>query len=259
MEINTCYALVAHSGMCGNESLWCIDSDRCFWFVSRQRARCQRDSRDSENAVTTHRAVAFVVNEQNTQVGIWRDRRCQDTAVHISVAARLPHQRGTEVIEFLDRVSPAREHCVAGNFGKAARNNAKRLTFRVRINRGYSAPIAWRVPARRVHGVIHDLLFTTCRETIAEVPINRIEMKRRFILRSPSYDNQPGSAVNDPIVFKALSRPQFQRWSDLSLDNRSSTMPSVSSLLGNANLMKPRPRDEFDAKKLDPGTVATPI
>src|SRR5262249_38445612 len=50
-------------------------------------------SNEGNDPVTAHRAVAFVVQEEYPKVGVGGHRRGQHAAIHIVVAARLPHQR----------------------------------------------------------------------------------------------------------------------------------------------------------------------
>ena len=112
----------------------------------RKHSGFQRHGRKADDAVSAHRAEPFVVDEQNSSIGFGRDRRRDDTTVHIRVAARFPHQRRSPMIKILFGKSPPSQDCVALQFGKAADDDAKRFAFGVRVNRRDSMPIGRRVP-----------------------------------------------------------------------------------------------------------------
>jgi len=56
---------------------------------------------DGDDPVAAHGAVALVVHEQDPNVGPGSDRRGDDAAVHVGVAARLPHECCAQVVEAL--------------------------------------------------------------------------------------------------------------------------------------------------------------
>jgi hypothetical protein len=58
--------------------------------------------------VTTHRAVAFVVNEEHVKDGV--SSRRDDSAIHVRVPTRLPHQTGAQMIVVLAKVASLFEH-----------------------------------------------------------------------------------------------------------------------------------------------------
>ena len=72
----------------------------------RQEAGFQRHLGDGDDAVAAHGAVALVVHEEHAEVGAGRDRRGEEAAVHVGVAARLPHERGAQAVAALPHPAP---------------------------------------------------------------------------------------------------------------------------------------------------------
>jgi hypothetical protein len=57
--------------------------------------------RQADDAVAAHGAIALVVHEQDAQVAVGPHGRRDEGAVHIGVAAGLPHQRRPQMVQVL--------------------------------------------------------------------------------------------------------------------------------------------------------------
>ena len=92
------------------------------------KSRSMRHRGYGDDAMTAHRAPAFVVHEQHAGVGTGRDRLGQQRAIHVRVAARLEHDRPAEMVEMPLRPCPLVEHGLAFRARQPFDDEAQRLT-----------------------------------------------------------------------------------------------------------------------------------
>jgi hypothetical protein len=99
----------------------------------------QRDDR-----MAAHRAVAFVMQEEDVEVGGFRRR--DHRAIHVGVAARLEHQRRAQVIAI--RAEPAAffQHIAVGHTRYVGDDDAQRLAAGVHVDRVDAQPVSGRLP-----------------------------------------------------------------------------------------------------------------
>ena len=82
--------------------------------------------------MAAHRAVAFVVQEENVEVGVRRAR--ENRAVHIGVSAGLEHQPGPQMIEVLAKVATLFQHRASFQLGQSVRNDSQRLAAGMHVD-----------------------------------------------------------------------------------------------------------------------------
>ena len=69
--------------------------------IGRQKPCLDAGLDQPDHSVAAHGAEPLVVDEQHAQCPVRRDRFGGNAAVHVGVATRLPHQRGSQVVEML--------------------------------------------------------------------------------------------------------------------------------------------------------------
>jgi hypothetical protein len=87
-----------------------------------------------DHAVTAHRAPAFVVHEEHAGNGRRAHGLGQQRAIHVGMAARLEHQRPSQMIDVALGPGALVEHRLAFGTRKAVHNQAQRLTGRMRVD-----------------------------------------------------------------------------------------------------------------------------
>src|SRR4030095_15669296 len=105
---------------------------------------CQRDDR-----VTTHRAVAFIVKKEDIEIGI--SRTSDHRAIHVSMAARFPHQASANVIVMFTEVPTLFEYVLSLEAWQAINDDTQRLTARVHVDGGDPGPMFRKLPVERLH------------------------------------------------------------------------------------------------------------
>ena len=116
---------------CAHEAARRIDADRrCYASRSNRAALNERGSKRN-GAVAAHGRVPLVVHEEHADlrlVVIWRHK---DAAVHVGMAAWLPHQQLAKVIVLLQCRATPLENRGASELRIAAHHNTKWFTGRV--------------------------------------------------------------------------------------------------------------------------------
>ncbi len=69
-----------------------VEVDGRLLAARRQRLSLEQRGDERDHAMAAHGAIALVVQEEHAKIGLGRDGRGQHTAIHVVVAARLPHQ-----------------------------------------------------------------------------------------------------------------------------------------------------------------------
>ena len=78
--------------------------------------------------MTTHGRIALVVHEEHTDLRLIVIGWHKNAAIHVGVAARLPHQHLAQMIVLLQRRSTSFQNVCAGKFWVPAHHNAEWLT-----------------------------------------------------------------------------------------------------------------------------------
>src|SRR5215469_3126869 len=100
--------------MCRNEAGWCIDSNDGSGLGSRHPAKFDRSPAERDDCVTTHGAVAFVVEKKHAEMGLRRDGWEDQRTVHVLVAARLKHEHAAVAVPCGMRCTAAGEDVSPG-------------------------------------------------------------------------------------------------------------------------------------------------
>src|SRR5260221_588561 len=94
-------AVAVPYGTCRDAAGWrVVAHDLAAALTGLEQRRGERD-----DPVAAHRAPALVVHEQDAEVAIGGDRLGQDGPVHVSMAARLEHDRAAPAVRMLARVT----------------------------------------------------------------------------------------------------------------------------------------------------------
>src|SRR5437016_11074089 len=129
MEIDALYSSLVNASMGCNQTGGGIDSYGSLRLSDWQHPGFQRDCGDTNDAVTTHCAVAFIMNKEYSDICFRRYGRSDNAAVHIGVSARLPHQCRSQMIVMLFGITTAGQNGVAGKVRETACDYSKRLAF----------------------------------------------------------------------------------------------------------------------------------
>lgn len=89
--------------------------------------------------MATHRAVAFVMQKENIEISI--PRRSDDGAIHVSVAARFPHQAGANVIVMFAKVTSFFENGEPLDWWQSVDNHEEWLTASMHVNGSEFGPL----------------------------------------------------------------------------------------------------------------------
>ncbi len=101
----------------------------------REGAGLDQRGRQGDDAVTAHRAIPLVGEEDDAVVGPGRRRRRQDRAVHVGVAARLEQQRPSDVVVVAGEHPPPLQQRRPRQRRHARRDDPQRLPRRVGVDR----------------------------------------------------------------------------------------------------------------------------
>src|SRR5947207_11983446 len=85
-----------------------IEGDRVFVIVLIDETHLEDEFRQGDDRVTAHGAVAFVVKKKNVQVSI--SRRRYNRAIHVGMAAGLPHCSPAYMIIVFAEITALLEH-----------------------------------------------------------------------------------------------------------------------------------------------------
>ena len=107
-----------------------------------------REFCESDNRVAAHRAVAFVVYEEDVEIGV--SGGAYDSAVHVRMAARLPHQTSAQMIVVITKIASLFEYRSPLYRRQTINYDPQRLTTRVHIDTGDASPVLRRPPVREL-------------------------------------------------------------------------------------------------------------
>src|SRR5712692_9032762 len=110
-----------------NQARGSIKIERRLPTLGRERSCFQQDGHQSDDAMPTHGTIALVVHEQHTDIGLRSDWGCNDAAIHVVMAAWLPHQRSAYVVEVLVHVLPPLQYRRSTRFGQPSGDDAQWL------------------------------------------------------------------------------------------------------------------------------------
>src|SRR5678816_4948809 len=87
----------------------------------------------------THRAVTFVVQEEDVKVGVsgWR----YDGAVHVCMTAWFPYQTGAQMIVMIAKVTSLFEYGAPFNRWQPINDDPQWLTTGMHVDRGDAGPV----------------------------------------------------------------------------------------------------------------------
>src|SRR6185369_4967434 len=88
--------------------------------------------------------VAFVVQKEDIEISIFRRR--DHSSIHIRMAARLPHEPGTQMVVLLTKVTTLLKHSPAFNRRQSIDDDAKRLATGVHVESSDASPVLRRTP-----------------------------------------------------------------------------------------------------------------
>src|SRR5207245_627416 len=79
--------------------------NRELWIVAffMDEARIEHELRQRDDRVTTHGAVAFVVNKEDIKVGV--EGRSDHCAIHIRMTTRFPHRALADMVIVLAKIT----------------------------------------------------------------------------------------------------------------------------------------------------------
>ena len=96
--------------------------------------------------MAAHGAEALIVHKKNTEVAIGRYRLCDDTAIHIGMPARFPHQSRAQMVEVLPGVAPLGQDGVPRQFWKSASSTRAAALRPYALQSSLFAATLWRLP-----------------------------------------------------------------------------------------------------------------
>ena len=99
MKVDTLYPAVFDSTISGDGAGRGVDFKGGDRFRDRDHAGFNGHGCNTDDAVSAHGAVAFIVEKKYPEVRVLRYRRRDDAAVHVGMAPGFPHQRGSQVIQ----------------------------------------------------------------------------------------------------------------------------------------------------------------
>ena len=107
----------------------------CIRLFCLDESGLNRDSTCSNRTVPAHVYKSVTFHKYDTQIGFGVTWWENDRAEHVSMAARLKHQRRSNIVVVLFKIVLFLHHGVAGHIRNAADYNASGFTHCVRINR----------------------------------------------------------------------------------------------------------------------------
>ena len=133
-----------HMGNGAHQAARCIDANWCCSSCRRDCAAFNQRRGECNGAVTTHGGVALVVHEEHTDLCLVVIGWHQNAAIHVGMAARLPHQHLAHMVMLLQRRAASLQNGVARELGVAAHHNAEWLPRRVIVEHlNCSAACCW--------------------------------------------------------------------------------------------------------------------
>ncbi|VTR68095.1 hypothetical protein DESC_690032 [Desulfosarcina cetonica] len=135
-----------HPCMGRNQPRRCVDAHRGERFDHRYQPRFHGHGGHGDDAVAAHGAVALVMQEKHPEIGVYRHRRGDDAAIHVRVAARLPHEGPADGIMLRDHVASVLKDRGAGKFRQPAGDNPEWLAAGMGIEGGDFSPACRRGP-----------------------------------------------------------------------------------------------------------------
>ena len=98
---------VPNTGIAYQPATGCIDHHPGFRFLNFHPVQFYRKPGDGDGGMSAHGRITLVVHEDDSEIGAgivgWNDQ----TAVHIGMPARFPHQRFAQVVKMLHLLPPA--------------------------------------------------------------------------------------------------------------------------------------------------------
>ena len=113
-----------------------------FGRAARHAAALDRPARQRDGRVAAHGAVALVVHEQHSEIGLGMVGLDQQGAVHAVMSARLQHQPAPQMIKALFRLAPLVEQCPAGESRPAVDDDARGLATRMHLDGRQDHPLS---------------------------------------------------------------------------------------------------------------------
>lgn len=102
-----------------DEPAGAFDIDFCDGFLFGDEAVIDGVATEGDDSVSAHGAVAFVVHEEDGEVGFGEGGFDEDGPVHVGVSAGLEHEEAAEVVEVIADVAAFGEDGRAGDVGVA--------------------------------------------------------------------------------------------------------------------------------------------
>src|SRR6185369_3576351 len=99
---------------------------------------------EGDDRMAAHRAVTLVVQKEDVEIGI--SRWSNDSAIHICMTTRLPHQTSAQIVVVFTKITSLFEHVPALNRRQSTNDNPQRLATRMHVDCRDARPVLRRFP-----------------------------------------------------------------------------------------------------------------
>ena len=110
--------------------------------LGHQQSGLDADLHRPDDAVAAHGAPALIVEKEDAERPVGCHRLGGDAAVHVGVAARLPHQCRAKAVEVLAGVAPLGQDGVAGDGRQPAGDDAQWFAGGMGVDSSDQWPVA---------------------------------------------------------------------------------------------------------------------